>query len=135
MPYVVNTMTSYEPTVSPILQPLLIHCHDCTRELRGKRIPEGERDVDTAQDCGERGGAPGRDGELDLGDHRAVDPGGEGVRRGECRGAELEPTRDGAGADRAKLHPQLHRVSRQPRPERGQQPRARRVGETHPGMV
>jgi hypothetical protein len=104
-------------------------------------VPEREGDVDAAHDGVDRGGGPGRGGELDLGGGRVVDRGGPwrglprsrggGVERG---GVELDPARDGAGAgEEARLHPQLRGVRRQPRPQRGQQPRAQGLREDHRG--
>lgn len=109
----------------------------------GGAIPEGERDVDAAHDGVDRGGGPWRGGELDLGGGRAVERGGPGRRalpraRGgvERGGVELDPARDGAGAgEEARLHPQLRRVRRQPRPQRGQQPRAQVLREDHRRLV
>lgn len=101
-------------------------------------VPECERDVHAAHDGVDRGCGPRRGGELDLGGGRAVERGGPGrglpgpgggVERG---GVELEPARDGARAgEEARLHPQLRGVRRQPRPQRGQQPRAQGLCENH----
>ena len=101
-------------------------------------VPECERDVNAAHDGVDRGGGPRRGGELDLGGGRAVERGGPGrglprpgggVERGDV---ELEPARDGAGAgEEARLHPQVRGVRRQPRPQRGQQPRAQGLRENH----
>ena len=45
-------------------------------EFAGRHLPEREGDVDAAHDGVDRGGGPGRGGELDLGGGRAVDRGG-----------------------------------------------------------